>query len=590
MNNPNFKHRNAYAINREDNSAEFDLYDIAGNVVDSFIVDLEDVGYIANYKWCKSQYGVENHKVKNLARFIAAQYIEDLKPTQSVIRIDERKLDYRKCNLRIGVTGSASKDSASRLATDAKKCEANGDYLHVYFAKKQNDTTYYRAVIASNNLTVGKFCVSKSYNVSNNSRAKEYAIYTAYLFEKEYYGRRVSDHEYARKEKAYSVLTQSERNEIASDVAPQLSELTRLRALVDEHLESTSLLTIVNKSDLNGSGEGEHSENDHADDRYYLPCSGKTLRAVKEAAERGTYTHLVETYKTAKSSPRYVANLVLAFSSQRKVFNVSFSIGTHNNAKEMAIYAAYLMEKVAYGDNFPKSEYDRKLEQIGKLAPEEARCVNESTTDTLEAIYKLVNTYMREQELKKQQLLAIAVYADAAQYNVIKSNIDRLAYGNHNRLDFQLKNTYNVRENLHVGTVDSAEFGNAWFAEVSIKRRPANVTVRLKFLSRTHGEKARALAIYAAYLMEKTVYGTSIPGGEYEAKMLEILKLTRDNMFMVEKRVLPKLRSLLDAVNAVYENKSEPELVVVVEPTYLSADEIEGGADEFLASIRSLVS
>lgn len=584
MNNPNFKHRNAYAINREDNSAEFDLYDIAGNVVDSFIVDLEDVGYIANLKWCKSQYGVENHKVKNLARFIAAQYIEDLKPTQSVIRIDERKLDYRKCNLRIGVTGSASKDSASRLATDAKKCEANGDYLHVYLAKKQNGAEYHRAIIASNNLTVGKFCVSKSYNVNNNSRAREYAIYTAYLFEKEYYGGRVSDHEYARKEKAFNVLTQSERDEITSDAAPQLSELTRLRALVDEHLKSTSLLTIVNKGDLNGSGKGERSEND----RYHLPCSGQTLRAVKEATERGTYTHLVEAYKTAKSSPRYVANLVLTFNSQRKVFNVSFSIGTHTHAKEMAIYAAYLMEKVAYGDNFPKSEYDRKLEQIGKLAPEEARCVNESTTDTLEAIYKLVNTYMRGQELKKQQLLAMAVYADAAQYNAIKSDIDRLAYGNHNRLDFQLKNTYNVRENLHVGTVDSAEFGNAWFAEVSIKRRPVNVTARLKFLSRTHGKKTRALAIYAAYLMEKTVYGTSIPGGEYEAKMLEILKLTRDDMFMVEKRVLPKLKELFNAVNVVCENKSEPELVV--KPTYLSADEIESDADEFLASIRSLVS
>lgn len=583
MSNPDFKHRNAYTINHEDNSAEFDLYDMAGNVVGTFVVDLEDVGYIANYKWCKSQYGVENHKVKNLARFIAARYIKDLKPTQSVIRIDERKLDYRKRNLRIGVTGSASKDSASRLATDAKKCEANGDYLHVYLVKKQNGTKYYRAIIASNNLTVGKFCVSKSYNVSSNSRAREYAIYTAYLFEKECYGGRVSDHEYARKEKAFNVLTQSERDEIASDAAPQLSELTRLRALVDKHLKSTSLLTIVNKGDLSGSGEGERSEND----RYHLPCSGQTLRAVKEAAERGTYTHLVETYKTAKSSPRYVANLVLPFNSQRKVFNVSFSIGTHNHAKEMAIYAAYLMEKVAYGDNFPKSEYDRKLEQIGKLAPEEARCVNESTTDILEAIYKLVNTYMREQELKKQQLLAIAVYADAAQYNVIKSNIDRLAYGNHNRLDFQLKNTYNVRENLHVGTTDYAEFGNAWFAEVSIKRRPTNVTVRLKFLSRTHGEKTRALAIYAAYLMEKTVYGTSIPGGEYEAKMLEIIKLTRDDMLMVEKRVLPKLRSLLDAVNAVYENKSEPELVV--KPTYLSADEIESDSDEFLSSIRTSV-
>lgn len=278
----------------------------------------------------------------------------------------------------------------------------------------------------------------------------------------------------------------------SAQLVQAVTEMTE-RALVDEHLKSTSLLTIVNKGDLNGSGEGERSENDHVDDRYYLPCSGKTLRAVKEATERGTYTHLVETCKTAKSSLRYVARLVLVFSSLRKAFNVSFSIGTHNHAKEMAIYAAYLMEKVAYGDNFPKSEYDRKLEQIGKLTPEEARCVNESTTDTLEAIYKLVNTYMRGQELKKQQLLAMAVYADAAQYNAIKSNIDRLAYGNHNRLDFQLKNTYNVRENLHVGTVGSAEFGNAWFAEVSIQKHPANVTVRLKFLSRTHGKKRREL-------------------------------------------------------------------------------------------------
>lgn len=36
MSNPDFKHRNAYTINREDDSAEFDLYDIAGNVVDTF--------------------------------------------------------------------------------------------------------------------------------------------------------------------------------------------------------------------------------------------------------------------------------------------------------------------------------------------------------------------------------------------------------------------------------------------------------------------------------------------------------------------------------------------------------------------------
>lgn len=585
MNNPNFKHRNAYTINREDNSAEFDLYDIAGNVVDSFIVDLEDVGYIANYKWCKSQYGVENHKVKNLARFIAAQYIEDLKPTQSVIRIDERKLDYRKCNLRIGVTGSASKDSASRLATDAKKCEANGDYLHVYFAKKQNDTTYYRAVIASTNLTVGKFCVSKSYNVSNNSRAKEYAIYTAYLFEKEYYSGRVSDHEYARKEKAFSALSQNERNEISRDVKPQLAELSRLRELINEHFESTSLATMIKENDA-CANKSEHCDNeDSRDDEeqsYSLPCSSKTFRAAKEAARRGKYMHLIESYKTRKSSPHYVASLNLTFVP--KVFRVAFSIDAYDHAKEMAIYAAYLMEKVAYGDNFPKSEYDRKLEQISKLTAEEVLAVNDASAGKLETIYELVNNRMRERELKKKQLDE----AMAEDYERIKSGVEELAYGEHNRLKFHQPRRNSTSEHLHVGVTKQFERDSRWYAEVRVIQKGVNFITRTGFLTRTYGVNTKLLAIYAAYLMEKTVYGTSIPGGEYEAKMLEILKLTRDDMFMVEKRVVPKLKELFNAVNVVCENKSEPELVV--KPTYLSADEIESGSDEFLSSIRSLVS
>lgn len=584
MNNPNFKHRNAYAINREDNSAEFDLYDIAGNVVDSFIVDLEDVGYIANYKWCKSQYGVENHKVKNLARFIAARYIKDLKPTQSVIRIDERKLDYRKCNLRIGVTGSASKDSASRLATDAKKCEANGDYLHVYLVKKQNGTEYYRAIIASNNLTVGKFCVSKSYNVSNNSRAKEYAIYTAYLFEKEYYGGRVSDHEYARKEKAFSALFQNEQNEISRDVKPQLAELSRLRELVNEHFESTSLATMIKENDA-CANKSEHCDNEDSRDgeeqSSYLPCSSKTFRAAKEAARRGKYMHLIESYKTRKSSPHYVASLNLTFVP--KVFRVAFSIDAYDHAKEMAIYAAYLMEKVAYGDNFPKSEYDRKLEQISKLTAEEVLAVNDASAGKLETIYELVNNRMRERELKKKQLDE----AMAEDYERIKSGVEELAYGKHNRLKFHQPRRNSTSEYLHVGVTKQFERDSRWYAEVRVIQKGVNFITRTGFLTRTYGVNAKLLAIYAAYLMEKTVYGTSIPGGEYGAKMLEILKLTRDDMFMVEKRVLPKLKELFNAVNVVCENKSEPELVV--EQTYLSADEIESDSDEFLANIRGSV-
>jgi hypothetical protein len=314
---------------------------------------------------------------------------------------------------------------------------------------------------------------------------------------------------------------------------------------------------------------------------YHLPCGTKTLRAAKEAAVRGKYMHLIESYATRKSSPHYVACLNLTFVP--KVFRVAFSIDAYDHAKEMAIYAAYLMEKVAYGDNFPQSEYDRKLEQISKLTANEVLVVNDSSADKLETIYKHVNNRMLERELKKNRL----VRSMAIEYENIKSEIDDLVCGNHNRLTFIASNKRTSRKYTHVGVTKQFKPDSRWYAELSIQQKDVQLTTRISFLTRTYGASAKPLAIYAAYLMEKTVYGTSIPGGEYEAKMLEILKLTRDDMFMVEKRVLPKLKELFNAVNVVCENKSEPELVV--ESTCLSADEIESSSDEFLASIRTSV-
>lgn len=288
MNNLEFKHKNAYTINTADNSAEFDLYNMAGNVIDTFLIDLEDVDYIANYKWSKSQYGVENYKVKNLARFIAARYIEDLKPSQSIIRIDNKKLDYRKCNLRIGVTGSSSKDSANRLNTDAKKCEKHNEYLHVYFVRKNNGTNYYRAIIASNNIVSGKFCVSKSFNLSNDEDTKEHAIYTAYLFEKEYYGNLITDHEYERKEKEFNSLSRTERNKISSEIAPQLAKLNKLRTLANKHFETTSLAAIIKKKEMTANiiENYSHNKNKNTPKQNYLPCGNQLLKATKKQNEQ----------------------------------------------------------------------------------------------------------------------------------------------------------------------------------------------------------------------------------------------------------------------------------------------------------------
>lgn len=136
-------------------------------------------------------------------------------------------------------------------------------------------------------------------------------------------------------------------------------------------------------------------------------------------------------------------------------------------------------------------------------------------------------------------------------------DIEELAYGDHHRLKFVPTNRPNTRAYLHVGTIDSPDVGNAWFAEISIPtKNDKKLISRIKFLSRTHREKAKPLTVYAAYLIEKTVYGRSIPKDEYESKMLEILKLTSDDRFMVEQRILPKLKRLLDTVNET-SNKQE---------------------------------
>ena len=68
-------------------------------------------------------------------------------------------------------------------------------------------------------------------------------------------------------------------------------------------------------------------------------------------------------------------------------FNATFSGGKRPNAKAMAIYAAYLFEKLVYGDNFPKTEYNRKLEVIKTLPAKDIEFVNKKVAGKLEKVY-----------------------------------------------------------------------------------------------------------------------------------------------------------------------------------------------------------
>lgn len=107
-----------------------------------------------------------------------------------------------------------------------------------------------------------------------------------------------------------------------------------------------------------------HNKNKNTPEQNHLPCGNQLLKTTKNKTnnKHNKYTHVIESYATKKHNAHYIAQLKLNFVP--KSFSMSFNIGAHKHAKEMAIYAAYLMEKVVYGDNVPKSEYDRKLKRL----------------------------------------------------------------------------------------------------------------------------------------------------------------------------------------------------------------------------------
>lgn len=67
----------------------------------------------------------------------------------------------------------------------------------------------------------------------------------------------------------------------------------------------------------------------------------------------------------------------------------------------MAIYAAYLFEKVVYGDNFPVTEYNRKLEIIKTLSVDDIKFVNKWSAERLERVYNILKEMASNEKMIK---------------------------------------------------------------------------------------------------------------------------------------------------------------------------------------------
>ena len=116
------------------------------------------------------------------------------------------------------------------------------------------------------------------------------------------------------------------------------------------------------------------------------------LNSAHQKRNTDEFVHV--NHAVLKSGSRWVS--VGSLPKRNNIFNVTFTEGNYTDARAMAIYSAYLFEKLVYGDNFPKTEYNRKLEVIKTLSTKEIEFVNERVAGKLEKVYTVLKEMASE--------------------------------------------------------------------------------------------------------------------------------------------------------------------------------------------------
>lgn len=119
---------------------------------------------------------------------------------------------------------------------------------------------------------------------------------------------------------------------------------------------------------------------------YTIKCSKHLLNSAHQKRNTDEFVHV--NHAVLKSGSRWVS--VGSLPKRNNIFNVTFTEGNYTDARAMAIYSAYLFEKLVYGDNFPNTEYNRKLDVIKTLSTEDIEFVNEVVAPKLEKVYTIL--------------------------------------------------------------------------------------------------------------------------------------------------------------------------------------------------------
>lgn len=405
--------RNAYDVDIQNNTATFDVRSKCDRASEKFTIDLDDFDAVNKYLWRRKFNNVKktrtfiNSHDDTLIQAIASKYTYAHNSNMPLIigRLKSKVNDFRKDNL---IIKSRLEDKPVKSLTYSRaKLESLSGYLHVS-SWRENEGTVYCAQITAHTECLINLRVKKTFKDAKYLYAEKRTIYAAYLFEKMFYGEDFSEEEYARKEEAFKVLDKAERAEVEDAIVEQLEKLRLARKKIDNYYQSQTLAAKlasgevivrpdwkvgdVEKSDDAVVEPEPEPEPEHITDDYTIKCSKQLLNLIHLNDSKDRYSHVF--CSRTGEYPSWGVNMTLT--NQQNVGIVKFSELRYADAKAMAVYAAYLFEKLVYGDNLPKAEYNRKLEVIKTLSAKDIEFVNSKVAGKLEKVYTILKELASE--------------------------------------------------------------------------------------------------------------------------------------------------------------------------------------------------
>ena len=421
--------RNRYRINKLDGTAIFELKNKGGNAISEFIVDVEDLDVFTSYTWSRSisvsvnaaSEGIYGSHGESVTRILGTKYTyADKKCELIVARLNNEELNYCKTNLVC--IDKNSKATFGQLGHTKPRRNKGFKFLHAYYSAAQGGI--YSAHIKMERKGVLVKNVRKCFSDSKYTHAKERAIYAAYLFEKQFYGDNFPEDEYTRKEEAFKVLDKTERAEVEDAIVEQLEKLRLARKKIDNYYQSQTLAAKLASGEVIVRPDWKVGDVEKSDDvvvdpepepepkpqpepelaavDYTIKCSKHLLNSAHQKRNTDEFVHV--NHAVLKSGSRWVS--VGSLPKRNNIFNVTFTEGNYTDARAMAIYSAYLFEKLVYGDNLPKAEYNRKLEVIKTLSAKDIEFVNAKVAGKLEKVYTILKELASEKSAENSAPLS----------------------------------------------------------------------------------------------------------------------------------------------------------------------------------------